>query len=94
MVTVKKHSSRQGWFSKATNAGVVLLGLSRVLEIVFMNIGTPREIPRQIIRGATFGFSEGSLNLEAGAAFYGAPAAAVTVGGIKSYLLRKYPVRR
>lgn len=79
--------------SKAINIGGILLGLSRILHIVFTNIGNPREIPRQIVRGATFGLSEGPINIEAGAAFYGPLGAAVGYRFFTSWLIKKFPVR-
>lgn len=94
MVAKKKKHSRQGWASKAINLGGILLGLSRILEIVFTNLGSPQLIPVLIARGATFGLSEGSLNVGAGARFYGPVGAAVGYRMFTSYLLKKFPVRR
>ncbi len=90
----KKSRGKQSMVSKAINIGGVLLGLSNILYEVFTNLTNPRQIGINIVRGATFGLSEGSFDLAQGATFYGPIAAVVPYRMFTSYLLRKFPVRK
>ncbi len=89
----KRNGSKQGMFSKAVNIGILALGMSRILEIIFNNLGNPSAIPTLIIRGATAGLSTGSFSLKEGVRFYGPPASAAVVKGVFSWLRKKNPVR-
>ena len=92
MAKKKKRRSKQGLFSKLTNVGLIALGMSRILEIVFNNLGSPGEIAPRIVDGATFGLST-EFNLQKGFSFYGPPVAAIGAGKVLQYLKRKFPVR-
>jgi hypothetical protein len=85
--------SRQGIFSKAVNVGLIALGFSHVLEILFRPISMESKLAF-IQRDATFGLSQGKFNLQVGLEMYSPAAAAVGLGALKSYLFRKFPVRR
>ncbi len=93
MVKHKKKKGKQGWVSKAVNIGGLLLGLSNILFEVFTNLTNPRQIATNLVRGATFGLSEGSLDLAQGATFYGPLGATVPYRMFTSYLLKHFPVR-
>lgn len=95
MAAAKKNKSRrQGLVSKISNVGLILLGLSRPLTIIFGNLQNPQFVASTIIKEATFGLSEGRFDTQAGARFYSPVGAAAAVGYLKSYLMRKFPVRR
>ncbi len=95
MVKHKKKRSKQGLFSKAINAGLIALGFSRVLELIFTAAGRGGFGPtvQAISDEATFGLMQGKLDLAAGARMYLPAGAAAALGGIKSYALKKFPVR-
>ncbi len=85
---VKKHSPKQGWFSKITNVAIIALGFSRVLELAFQRNW------KGIIGEATFGFSdEGRFNLRRGLRIYMPGVAAIGLGKFKQYLMKHFPVR-
>ncbi len=90
----KKKGGKQGWVSKGINAGLIALGFSRVIElIIFHRGGGFGEVAKEIKREATFGLSEGSFDLKAGLRMYTPAGAAAGLGALKTYLLKKYPVR-
>ncbi len=91
MAKGKKKRSKQGLFSKAMNIALILLGFSRPIELLIRSpsVGSVNTI----IREATFGLSEGKLDLKAGANLYSRGLAAVGLGTLKSYLMKKFPVR-
>ncbi len=93
MAKKKKGRRKQGWVSKAINVGGLFLGLSNILFEVFTNLGNPRQIATNLIRGATFGLSEGSFDMAQGATFYGPIGATIPYRMFTSYLLKKFPVR-
>lgn len=93
MAAAKKKSHRQGIVSKLANAGLILLGLSRPLEIAFAPVSVERKV-EVLLNESTFGLSTGAFNLKAGLRLYGPGIAATSIGFLKSYLLRKFPVRR
>ncbi len=87
----KKKSRRQGMFSKVLNIAIILLGLSRPITIMVQNPNA-RGVDF-LINEATFGLSKGALNFKAGMKFYSPAGAAVGLGFLKSYLIKKFPVR-
>ncbi len=92
MAKNKKRRGKQSLFSKAINAGLIALGFSRVLEILFSSQSFNAKLS-QIQRDATFGLSEGSFKLEAGLRMYTPAGAALALGALKSHLMKKFPVR-
>ncbi len=93
MAKKKKNGGRQGMVSKAINIGLIALGFSRVIEIIITPMTWKSRL--SLIRtGATFGLSEGKFDWPAGLAMYTPGGAAIALGGLKSYLLKKFPVRR
>ncbi len=92
MAAKKKHR-KQGWVSKGINFGLILLGFSRVIEHLFAPISMERKFAR-IKSEATFGLSEGKFDLQAGLRMYTPGGAAAGLGMLKSYLMKKFPVRR
>ncbi len=95
MAKKKKGRRRQSLVSKAANVGLILLGLSRPLTIVFerLNAGAPQFIAEDILDEATFGLSSGRFSLEKGLRMYGPGVAAAGLGKLKGYLMRHFPVR-
>ncbi len=89
----KKKGGRQGLFSKALNVGLIVLGFSRVIEHLMAPADFKTKM-RAIKRDATFGLSEGKFNLQNGLSMYTPGVAAIALGSLKSYLLKKFPVRR
>ncbi len=92
MAKNKKKRSRQGLFSKAINIGLIALGFSRVLGILFTG-ASPGAKMDQIVREGTFGLSQGKFDLDAGLAMYTPVGAAIGLGKLKQYLMRHFPVR-
>ncbi len=90
---MEKHSSKQGWFSKAINVGGWLIGLSRFIEIVMNNLGSPAEIPKHILGGFTFGLSKGGLDWQEGLRFYAPLGGSYGYRKFTSFLMRRFPVR-
>ncbi len=88
----KKKASRQGIVSKVMNIGLITLAFIRPIWLLWTKgaFGGAGEI----IRESTFGLSQGKFDLQAGLSFYTPVGASVTIGYMKSYLLRKFPVRR
>ncbi len=94
MARKKRKRGKQGIASKLMNAGLILLGFSRVLEVLF----DPRfgKLPAKLAKikeEATFGLSEGRFNFKQGLRMYTPAGAAIGLGQLKSYLLKKFPVR-
>lgn len=75
------------------NAGLIALGFSRVLEHLFSGSDF-RSILVGMKREATFGLSEGVFDIATGLRMYSPAAAAIGLGYLKSYLMRKFPIRR
>ncbi len=91
MAKKKSRSRRQGWFSKILNIGIILLGLSRPISII---VRKPNAAGLQdIINESTFGLAQGKFDMKAGLKFYTPGGAAAGLGALKSYLLKKFPVR-
>ncbi len=95
MAKKKTRGRRQGLFSKAINIGLILLGFSRPIAILLdPQQGKFANKANVIIREATFGLSEGSFKLDAGLKMYTPALGAIALGTLKSFLMRKFPVRR
>lgn len=90
---VKKHSSKQGWFSKGVNIGLWVLAFSRVITIAFTGTGNIGDKLSAIQKEATFGLSEGSFDLAAGLQMYSPAGAAVGLNELKKYAMVHFPVR-
>ncbi len=88
----KKGRRKQGVVSKAINIGLIVLGFSRVLGILFTGASVSAKM-EQIQREATFGLSEGKFDLNAGLLMYAPVGGAIGLGKLKQYLLRHFPVR-
>lgn len=86
---------RQGWFSKVVNAGLILLGFSNVI-VRLIEPGPIKGRIDNIVGDSTFGFGvpPHTFNLERGLRMYTPGGAAASLGFLKSYLFRKFPVRR
>ncbi len=91
MAKKKKKSSKQGIVSKVLNISLIALGFARPIQLFFAR-GMKGALP-VIIREATFGLSEGKFRLADGLKMYTPAGAAAALGFLKSYLLRKFPVR-
>ncbi len=89
----KKKGGKQGIVSKLMNVGLIVLGFSRVIEhLVFWGANWQGAI-KEIKREATFGLSEGKFDWKAGLRMYTPGGAAIALGKLKSYLIKKFPVR-
>ncbi|MEE9173337.1 MAG: hypothetical protein V3U41_10615 [candidate division NC10 bacterium] len=93
MAKKKKGRRKQGMVSKLINLGGIAIGLSRILEIIFNNISAPADIPKIIIRGASFGLAEGSFNMQEGLRFYAPLAGAVGYRMFTKFLFKRFPIR-
>ncbi len=93
MARRKKKRGPQSWVSKALNAVGLVIGFAEPIRIV-MTHGFSTDTLKVLMRGLTFGYSEGSLDFPAGLQMYTPVGAAVGYGTLKSYLLRKFPIRR
>ncbi len=89
----KNKSRKQGMVSKLVSIGGIAIGLSRILELVFNNLGSPADIPKRIISGATFHLSEGSFIMDEGVRFYTPLAGAWGYRKFMTFLLRRFPIR-
>lgn len=94
MAKDKGKTRRQGWASKLLNAVGIAIGFARPIMIVFNNFANPGNILPKMLSGLTFGLSEGSFQLDEGLKMYSPVGAAVGYGAFKSYLMRKFPIRR
>ncbi len=97
MVAAKKKRSRQGMFSKIANAGLIALGFSGALTSLVEG-GVNR-----LVADATLGFvrpgqapdlNPANIVARALKVYVGPGIAAGGLCALKSYLLRKFPVRR
>ncbi len=79
-------------FSKIANALLIAFAFSRPISVMVANPSLAAV--RLLTEEATFGLSEGNFNLQAGMSIYGPAIGAVALGTLKSYLMRKFPVRR
>ncbi len=92
MAKKKNGRRKQGLVSKVMNVGLIALGFSRVLGILFTSASVGAKF-EQIQREATFGLSTGKFDLNAGLLMYSPIGAAIGLGKLKTYLLRHFPVR-
>ncbi len=96
MAAKKKKSRRQGLFSKAINIGLIALGFSRVITHLTSGASVD-QITGAIIRESTFGLAnplgESQFDLQAGLQMYAPGAAAIGLGKLKQFLMKKFPVR-
>ncbi len=91
-----KKSRKQGTVSKLMNIGLIALSFSRVIEIIAVRLahGASQHIAADIIHDATFGLADGNFDMAAGMRMYLPAGGAVALGYLKSYALRKWPVRK
>lgn len=92
MAKKNQKSRRQSIVSKVANGLLILLGLSRPISLFFKT--DPTTAVNVIIDESTFGLTTGGFNLAKGLQFYAPAGAAAAVGFLKSFLMRKFPVRR
>ncbi len=93
MAKGKKKSRRQGLFSKAINIAFLALGFSRPLFLLLRPGGFSQSSVEQILEEATFGLTKGTFDVAAGARMYSPAGAAFALGTLKTFLMRKFPVR-
>ncbi len=91
MAKAKRKRSKQGMVSKVANVLLLLLTFARPISLLIRSpsMGSIDTIMNE----ATFGLVSGKLDLAAGARMYAPGGAAVGLGMLKSYVLRKFPVR-
>lgn len=88
---VKKHSPKQGVFSKVTNILLWLLAFSNPITQIIQNPNATGV--GNIIFGATGGASAGRFDLNNLIQFYAPVGAAASLGFVKSWAMKKWPVR-
>lgn len=93
MAKKKRSGGKQGWTSKLMNGALTALAFSRPLVILFSSgaIGPKLDL---IMDEATFGLSKGAFNLDSGLRMYAPAGAAISLGILKSYIAKKFPIRR
>ncbi len=92
MTNKKKKRGRQSWVSKGLNAVGIAIGFARPIEVV-INQGFSLAALQNILAGLTFNLSAGSFNLDVCLRMYAPVGAAVGYGVLKSYLMKKFPIR-
>ncbi len=92
MAKKRRRRGKQGLFSKALNASLIALGFSRVISILVSPAAIDTKMTA-IINGATFGLATGKFNLDIGLRMYTPAGAAIALGTLKTFLMRKFPVR-
>ncbi len=92
---VKKHSPRQGLFSKAINIAFTLFAFARPLHLLATASvrGGFLATANVSVREATFGLSDGKFDLKAGTAMYTPVAGAFALGTLMKFIRKKFPVR-
>ncbi len=93
---VKKHSSKQGLFSKLVNVAIIALGFSRPI-FLFMT-KPPINALDTIVNEASFGLAslsgtESKFDMKKGLRMYAPGGAAIGLGKLKQYLTKHFPVR-
>lgn len=91
----KKKRGRQSLISKGLNVIGILIGLARPIEVV-INQGFSVAALQNITRGLTFGLIDGvgGFSLDEGLRMYSPVGAAAGYAGLKSYLVKKFPIRK
>ncbi len=91
MAKEKRKRSKQGMVSKVANTLLLLLTFARPISLLIRSpsMGSIDTIMYE----ATFGLVSGKLDLAAGARMYTPAGAAVSLGYLKSYALKHFPVR-
>ncbi len=87
MAKKNKKTSRQGLFSKVSNALIIAFSFQRVLFLAFQ-----RRF-KDIVTEATFGLSEGKFDWKAGVRMYAPVGGGIALGKLKQYLMKHFPVR-
>ncbi len=92
MAKKRRRRGKQGLFSKAINIALTLLAFARPIQIAFSAKG-PNTKLAQVIDEATFGLANGTFNLQKGLQMYTPVGAALALGTLKKFVMRKFPVR-
>ncbi len=87
----KKKSRRQGIVSKIMNIALIALTFARPIQLF---VARGKDALPIIIREATFGLSEGKFKLADGLKMYTPAGAAAALGYLKSYAIKRFPVRK
>ncbi len=94
MAKKRKTGRRQGWVSKGLNIGLILLGFSRPIQHLVALVRGRSDALDALTYEATFGLTSGKFDWKAGLRMYSPAGASVALGFLKSYLMKKFPVRR
>lgn len=102
MAKKKGKRRRQSVVSKVINLGLILLGLSRPITLLFTGGGDFAFKVNRIITEATFGLARpggvgggvSKFDLNLGLQMYAPAGAAIALGKLKGFLMRHFPVRR
>ncbi len=97
MARKKRGRRKQGLFSKLANVALILLAFSTPIRIAFGSGSMETKIGI-ITRQSTFGLvrtlgGASQFDLGEGLQFYGPMGAAFALGAVKTFIMRKFPVR-
>ncbi len=96
MAKEKKKGGRQGIASKVANTLLIVLAFIRPLQIAFHPSPLQSKID-VLVSEATFGLGNragSKFDLKGGLRMYSPAGAAIGLGFLKSYIMKKFPVRR
>ncbi len=92
MAKGKKKRGKQGMFSKIINAIGIVIGFARPIQIV-METGFTGASLQRMIRGLSFGLSDGQFALQTGLKMYTPVVGALGYREFTKFLMRRFPVR-
>ena len=94
MAKKKGKRRKQSLISKIMNLGLIALAFSPVLRRLPGAFADPAGVGRALADDYTLGLAVNrSFDMERGLATYAPVVAAIAIGKVKSYVLRKFPVR-
>ncbi len=94
MAAAKKKNRKQGIVSKVSNIALIALGFSKAITIWLSGFSVDDKIQQTLHAYTGYNTNDGTFKVSRLAAGWAPVGAAVSLGLVKSYLLRKFPVRR
>ncbi len=92
MAKGKKKRGKQGAFSKIINVIGIVIGFARPSQIL-IETGFTSVSLQKMIRGLSFGLSDGQFALQAGLKMYTPVVGALGYREFTKFLMRRFPVR-
>ncbi len=92
MAKGKKKRGKQGAFSKIINIIGIVIGFARPIQILIETGFTTASL-QKMIRGLSFGLSDGQFALQAGLRMYTPVVGALGYREFTKFLMRRFPVR-